>query len=89
MLAGFSEYFLIFATFLLIKLLNSLFNGCMKMDHIFMVVLFYFIVGKIISGPDFCVNAEEGSMPNFETIKGMIQLEFQLNALWFIKLSTI
>ena len=36
---------------------------------------FYFIVGKIISGPDFWVNTEEGSMPNFETING-VQIAF-------------
>lgn len=36
---------------------------------------FYFIVGKIISGPDFWIYTEEGSMPNFETING-IQIAF-------------
>ena len=36
---------------------------------------FYFTVGKIISGPDFLVHTEEGSMPNFETING-IQIAF-------------
>jgi hypothetical protein len=36
---------------------------------------FYFIVGNIISGPNFWVNTEDGLMPNFETING-IQIAF-------------
>ncbi|AGK53674.1 hypothetical protein [Bacillus sp. 1NLA3E] len=36
---------------------------------------FYFIVGKIISGPDFWINTEDDSMPNFETVSG-IQIAF-------------
>jgi hypothetical protein len=36
---------------------------------------FYFIVGNIISGPDFWIHTEEGSIPNFETINN-IQIAF-------------
>ena len=36
---------------------------------------FYFIVGRIISGPDFWKNTEEGVIPNFGTING-IQIAF-------------
>lgn len=32
---------------------------------------FYFIVGSIISGPDFWVCTEEGLTPNFEKVNGM------------------
>jgi hypothetical protein len=32
---------------------------------------FYFIVGNIISGPDFWINTVEGLTPNFETVNGM------------------
>ena len=36
---------------------------------------FYFIVGSLITGPNFWINSEEDSMPNFETING-IQIAF-------------
>lgn len=36
---------------------------------------FYFIVGKILSGPDFWVNTDKGPTPNFDSISG-IQIAF-------------